>query len=200
MKHFIIASLLAFGLVATPAMAGISNTDIDLSGLTEAQKAELVQKAEALKEVTRKTESTITVEKVSEWTILGKQVGSAFIGLAGELGKTVDEVLDTTVGKVALALIIYKIAGNDILGVIGGAIWLLLFVSGWVYYMRKFMMVGTVRKEYYEGEKGKTGGLKTKTVESLHQTLGKDSRVARAWTFGLLLAVGIVIELFLVFA
>ncbi|KKN07212.1 hypothetical protein LCGC14_1069240 [marine sediment metagenome] len=197
MKHFIITSILALGLVATPAMAGsVDINDFDLGGLSKTQKIELLKNVEDMKTAAKE----VTAETVSEWAMLGKEVASAFIALAAELGKSVDEVLTTTVGKVALVLIIYKVMGNDILGVIGGAIWLMLFVPGWIYYMRKFMIVGTVHKEYYEGEKGKTGGVKTKTVESLLSIISAESRIARAWTFGLLLGVGIVIELFLVFA
>ena len=50
MKHFIIASLLAFGLVTGPAIAGtISTENFDLRGLTETQKAALVQQIEKFK-------------------------------------------------------------------------------------------------------------------------------------------------------
>ncbi len=193
MKKLIIASLLAFGLVTGPAMAGIDRNDFNLSGLNETQKAALIQQAEKMRAATQET--VVTAEKVSEWTVLGKEVASAFISLAAELGKTVDEVLTTTIGKVALALIIYKVMGNDILGVVGGLIWLMLFVPGWIYFTRKFMIVGDVVTVYDKD----TGKMVKKTVESKFKNLNKDSRVARAWTFGVLLGVGVVIELFLVF-
>lgn len=196
MKHFIIASLLAFGLVTGPAMAGsISTEDMDLRGLSETQKASLVQQIEKFKADSAATESIVTAEKVSEWTMLGKEVASAFIALAGELGKTVDELLTTTIGKVALALIVYKVAGSDIIGVIGGLLWFVIFVPSWLYFLRKYMIVGTVTKEYHDN-----GKLKSKVVERMSESLTNDQRVCRFWAFIGLLFAGIVLEMILVFA
>ena len=195
MKRFILVSLLALGLVATPAMAGtISTEDMDLRGLTESQKASLVQQIEKFKTDSAATESAITAEKVSEYAVIGKDIASAFIALAGELGKTVDELLNTTIGKVALVLIIYKVAGSDIIGVIGGLLWFVIFVPTWIYFLRKYMIVGTVTKEYHDN-----GKLKSKVVERMSASLNSDQRVCRFWAFTGLLFAGVVLEMILVF-
>ena len=183
MKRLILIGLLALSLSA-PAMAEIST-----SGLSDTQAAELQLQAAKMKaeEAVTKKEG-ITLEKVSEYTILGEQVAKALIGVASELGKEVDEVMGTTVGKIAVALVIYKVMGNDILGFIGGAIWLMIFVPGWIYYFRRFCVVDSVDKEYHEN-----GKLKSKRV------IRREASEEAVCYFTIVLVIGILIELFLVF-
>jgi len=182
MKRLILIGLLALSLSA-PVMAEIST-----SGLSETQKAELQLQAAKMKADEALTKEGITLEKVSEYTILGEQIAKALIGVASELGKEVDEVMGTTVGKIAVALVVYKVMGNDILGFIGGAIWLMIFLPAWIYYFRRFCVIDYIEKEYHEN-----GKLKTKRV--IRKNPSDDAIIY----FTVILLVGIIVELFLVF-
>ena len=108
MKKLLAALLLVASFSANAAV------QIDTSGLTESQKAELVQRAEAMK-----VTPTATVDKIDEWVNLGERIGKMFGGAAKEIGVAANEFVATPVGKWTMALIIYKVAGTDLLKIVG---------------------------------------------------------------------------------
>lgn len=87
--------------------AVIINTD----GLSEAQKAELVQQAERMKE----TKGDITTTSVEKWTNFAEVFGRTIANTAKEVGVQVNEFVKTPVGKMTAAIIIYRYAGKDII-------------------------------------------------------------------------------------
>lgn len=186
----------AFSLVALLFCGGAqAQVNVNTSGLTDAQKAKLIQMAETMKEEVAKAEqaSQFSPERVNEWTELGKNIALAFTTVAKELGVAADQFLNSTTGKVTLVLIIWKVAGQDILGLALGVMFLLTFVPLWVYFFRKLCLMKSVTIEAIEGQR-----RPKRTVEYFGKDINDDIIITR-WVMLFVLmsivAVGMLIAL-----
>lgn len=121
---------------------------VNTSGLTEQQILQLQLEASKLRD-SRTTE--ISAEKISEYTLVGQQVSQAIITVASELGKSVDDVLSTTTGKIVIFIVVWKVIGQDLMGFIVAGLWCLVMIPLWAYYFRKFC----VNYEYKYHDNGK---------------------------------------------
>lgn len=118
MKNLIAVVMCMF---AFPAFAAINN--IDTNGLTEAQKAQLVQQAEQMKNAT----PLDTANKVDQWVNIGEKIGKMLGGAAKEVGIAVNEFVQTPVGKMTAVLIVWNYMGSMIVHVLSG--WALLIIT-----------------------------------------------------------------------
>lgn len=107
------------------AVAGQSR-QLDTSGLTPEQIAELQIQASKMKSPAN---ISATVRKeATAWADLGANIGTAMVSAAKEIGVAANEFSQTGLGKIVTGIIVYKVLGRDILGVIfGGGI---LLVGG----------------------------------------------------------------------
>lgn len=109
-----------------------NKVDLNLDGLTPAQQQELVKSINEMKKSSNVSDATTTesVKEVSavmrdemvEWGMVGKGLGFALISAAKEVGVAANEFASTDLGKITTAVVIYKIVGRDILGVVFGTI------------------------------------------------------------------------------
>ena len=120
---------------------------IDLDGLTEEQGAEL--RLEAAKMRNEQDPAKVS-ERMAEYAEIGQKYGVALAATAKELGVAADELLDTTVGKVALVLIIWKVMGSELIGLLIGIPWLLIGSAIWLYLFRRMCIIESVVKEPFE--------------------------------------------------
>ncbi|NTW13908.1 MAG: hypothetical protein HGA31_02660 [Candidatus Moranbacteria bacterium] len=150
MKAMMVSFMLMVALlfVGRPALANVDG--VDLHGLTEAQKAQLVQQAEEMKA----PKEGVTAQKVNEWVDLGKNVAIAFTSAAKELGIAADAFLNSNTGKLTAALIIWKVLGQDVLHFIIGGTLLVVLIPMWAHYFRRLCVVQTVKITYPEKGKG----------------------------------------------
>ena len=95
------------------------------------------------------------------------------IGVASELGQEVDEVMATTTGKLILAVVLWKVIGTDLVQLIAGFMWFVIFLPLW---WRMFRRYGENYEEKYEDGK------------LVSRRNGKTS-VEAAWTFGIALII-----------
>lgn len=114
----ILASVLAFNAHAAT---------IDESNLTEDQKAQVAKIVAAQQERTNKELVAIdAVKKASnlsatarveteKWAELGGNMGKAAVGAAKEIGMAANEFVGTPLGKVTMAVVVYKVVGRDII-------------------------------------------------------------------------------------
>lgn len=130
MIRIFIISLLMF-LLPSIALGQVNN--IDLTDLTQEQKALLVIEAEKM----RSKSSEDIAANLSEYAEIGQKYGIALVATAKELGVAADELLDTTVGKVGLILIIWKVAGESLLGLVFGLSWLITMLPLWIFYFKR---------------------------------------------------------------
>ena len=118
MKKFLIAAAMMLSLSVANAAV-----DIDTRGLTESQKAQLVQQAEQMKKAT----PLETAEKVDKWVDVGERLGKMMGGAAREVGIAVNDFVKTPVGMMTAGLIVWNYMGSMLIHVVGG--FTILFIT-----------------------------------------------------------------------
>lgn len=139
---------LIVGLFLLVMSVGAAANSVNTNGLSEQQILQLQLEASKLRDA-RNTD--ISAEKISEYTLVGQQVSQAIITVASELGKSVDDVLSTTTGKIIIFIVVWKVIGEDLMGFIVAGLWCLTFIPLWAYYFRKFC----INYEFSYHENGK---------------------------------------------
>ena len=71
------------------------------------------------------------------WGDLGTNMGRATVAAAREMGIAVNEFVATPLGKITMALVVYKVIGKEVLGVFFGSIILLVGMLTTIYFLRK---------------------------------------------------------------
>ena len=142
MKKVIAILALCF---ATSAFSSVQA--IDTSKLSKAQVAELAAKAEEMSATTPASVSANVRQEAEAWGTLGANMGKAMVGAAREVGVASNEFASTSLGKIVVGIVAYKVIGKDILGVIVGT---LILVCGyslaiWIFLTRRW---STVKYEY----------------------------------------------------
>lgn len=134
-KLFLIVGL----LVSSLAFAEVDRT-LDVSKLTQEQRAALqLQITQLAEKKSDPTTLAVTVrEEASKWADLGKNVGTALVASAKEVGQGVNEFSQTPVGQVTTAIIVYKVVGRDVLKLIFGTLTLVIGTAVGVYIFRNF--------------------------------------------------------------
>lgn len=113
----------------------ISNAGINLTGLSDSQIAELVLQAESMKEeAASQTNQVINVEQLNQYAEFGQAFGSAISQTASEVGQATNEFIQTPAGKIAIMLIVWKIAGEELFGAISGFVWFTVMIPLWIYF------------------------------------------------------------------
>jgi len=167
----------------------LSAAELNTTGLSEEQLAQLaLQAAQMKKNITE----NVTTEKVNEWVDVGKNVGIALAATAGELGVAVDEFLKSTTGKITVVLIIWKVAGKEIMGLFVGMTLIVVFTPMWFYFFRRMCVVSVSKIEYPE-----KGFKKIKTFE-YHDGNNANMQVLR-FVMAVVLFVGVAISLLCIF-
>lgn len=128
MKKIIAIAAMALSLSAFAAV------DVNTAGLTDAQKAELIKQAEAMKSQS-KPEAQL-VEKVDKWVDVGEKVGKMMGGAAKEVGIAVNEFVKTPVGLMTASIILWSYMGSMIIHVVAGAIFFVVSFSLITYVVR----------------------------------------------------------------
>lgn len=105
-----------------PALA--AQEAINLDGLSSEQVLQLKTQAENMKE-------TKDLDKAKQWVEFGEMIGKAIGSTAKELNVAVNEFVQTPVGKMALVLIVWKVAGREVFKFGLGFLWLVFGVILW---------------------------------------------------------------------
>lgn len=142
MKGFILGLCLCF------VSANVLAADIDTSGLSAEQKAQIALQVEQMKN----SSLPPSAESAKEWADWGTNMGRAISSTAKELGVAVDEFSRTSVGKITMAVIVYKVIGKEVLRFVAGGVLFFFTIIIWARYLRKpFQTI-----EYYENGKVKS--------------------------------------------
>lgn len=129
---------LIIGLIALLAAPGLALAQtVDTSGLNAQQVAEIQAQIEAKRTETPEGKVRATVAAANEWVDIGEGIGAGVAAAARETGQVVNEFATTPVGKMTTFVILYKVIGKDILGVIVGSILMIAFVTIWLVYTNK---------------------------------------------------------------
>ena len=145
---------------------------VDTSGLSDEQHAQL-----ALTAAQMKTATDVTPQVAKEWAEVGQAIGIGLVATASELGMSVDKLMTTTTGKLAVGVIIYKVAGKDIIGILFGLVWLCIAIPIWIFFWatrgsRKLEDVVTFEKGKREDGKTKIKNYGETSTELQFMYLG----------------------------
>lgn len=118
------------------------STSIDVSKLTAEQRATITQQVNEMGG--SPTNISATVRKEAEaWGELGANMGKAMVGAAKEVGVAANEFSQTSLGKIVVFMVAYKIVGQDALGVIYGTLVLVFGYSLalWVFITKRWSYI-----------------------------------------------------------
>lgn len=122
MKNLIALFVACFASVAFAGTASQNGSYIDTSKLSKAQVAELAAQAEKMASPDPQTVSATVRKEAEAWGELGANMGKAMVGAAREVGVASNEFAQTSLGKVVVGIVAYKVVGKDLLGVVFGAL------------------------------------------------------------------------------
>lgn len=161
MKNFIVG--IALMLSMTTVSAGITSDDLgSFDKLTPTQKADVVARMAQFTSANGTTSIPASPEQMKEWVDLGSSIGKGMASIVAELGISIDKFMATSAGKIAMGLLIWKVAGEDIVGVLFAVVWFTTMVPIWIYFFRRMGM--GMKIEYPENDKGKP--VKTVTYDT----------------------------------
>lgn len=183
MKHFMLV------LLFLPMLAFGQN--LDLRGLNERQIAEL--QAQASKMKSPENVSATVRQEATAWAELGANIGTAMVSAARELGVTANEFSQTSLGKVVTLIIVYKVIGKDILGVVVGS-FILLFGFGVVLWLLMTKRFGEAKYEY----RPMFWGLWQRRVVSMYRPT-EESVVSRVLFSGAIITLSMMVGLNCIF-
>lgn len=137
---------------AAPAFAQSSDT-VNTQGLSAAQVAELEASAAKMRDPVA---NDPTLQTVTAYVEVGKGIGAGMVSAAKELGVAANDFAVTPLGQITIALIIFKVAGGQIIGIVGGLLWFAVMLPLWVHYFNRICMPKRVEDTFHENGKRKT--------------------------------------------
>lgn len=152
MRRLTFAVALLVGL-SSLAIASAKDITLDVSGLSESQIAQiqsdaLARKARGLQETGAVLNNAPSVDRISEYAKLGKDLGVGLASTAKELGVAANEFAQTPLGHVAMLLIIYKVIGSSIIHLICGFLWLTSSTAIFIYFFRRMFLYESIITNY----------------------------------------------------
>lgn len=141
-------------ILLAAALCVAQSLTIDLNGVSADLKEKLIRNKLAV--------DSVAVLRGSDWKEIAQNIGGAVKELCAALNVEVNSFAKTPVGKLTIALLVWKIVGTQVLG-LGLSILLYLFVCGvLVAYIKKFHLperitdkdgkVSYVQKFEFDGE------------------------------------------------
>lgn len=184
---YITSLFIALALVVS---AAANTVTIDVNQLPESIKQQITQQA-ALQETKAK------VAQYGEWVGLGKELGSAIDGGLSAVENHVDKIADTNVGKITMALIVYKVIGRELVHYISGIAFALTWVPIFMFILWRNHLV---RRVLTSVTVDPTTKVKTKTYEVVNQKSYRSNEIPDGVGYGLVAGIFIVVNLFIFFA
>lgn len=140
----IFMSMLNFNNLAyaqqSPANVSVQGAGFDK--LTVEQKAEVIKQISVLSNNNVKDQlipgKSITTDDLDKWANFGEKIGKGLGAAAKQLNIAVNEFADTTVGKIAIALIVWNFFGEAVVMIfVGLSVWIIGFTV--IYKIQKLM-------------------------------------------------------------
>jgi hypothetical protein len=147
MKKLLAVIAVMFALTS-PVIAQNAGCDsIAVEGLPESVVIDLKKKCiELAKPATPK----INVDSMGEYAELGKKYGVALSEVAKSIGTTVNELAQTPVGKFMLVMVAYRVMGDGVIGILGGAIWFTTMIPIWLYMFNRMVFRNRNTRRYQD--------------------------------------------------
>jgi hypothetical protein len=162
----VIAALTLFFFVASSFAQG---RHVDTDGLTDVQRAKLYEYVAVEKEKNNKKNSGESIipnapppEKLNVWVEAGVNLGKGLAEAAKQLGVAANEFVKTPVGMLTAGVILYKFIGKDLIKLVVGSTFLVVFGSTWIYFFRRICVVDRITYEEKPHPKNDKKILKSK--------------------------------------
>lgn len=130
MKRLIVAAVMAAAAFTAQAEQTTTIT------LTKEQAAQLMKSQGSAPVENAKTVSATVREEASAWGEMGTNMGRALVAASREVGVAANEFAATPLGKLTVAIVAYKLIGQDILGALIGIPMLLVILAFDIYLLR----------------------------------------------------------------
>lgn len=142
-------------------------------------------------------ETKVKVAQYGEWVGLGKELGSAIDGGLSAVENHVDKIADTNVGKVTMALIVYKVVDRELVHYLAGIAFALTWVPIFMYIMWRNHLVRRVLKSVTVCPATK---IKTTTYEAIDEKNYRSNEVPDGVGYALCAAALIFLNLAIFFS
>lgn len=136
MKYLFTLLLLLFSVTL---FAQTKTVTVDVNDLPQNLRATIEQEAE-------RQAMQHKVQAYGEWVGLGKEIGSAVDGSLSALTTNAIDFSQTDLGKITMALVIFKVAGEDLIGILIGALMMLTLIPLSSFYLFKKTRTKTLIK------------------------------------------------------
>jgi hypothetical protein len=135
-KKLLACSIMLFAALTTayaaPATSASEIKSIDVSTLTPEQKASLMSQAAELQKQSVQPPANISEtvrNEASAWGELGANMGKAAVSAAKEIGVAANDFVQTPLGKITMAIVIFKVIGASVIKLVVGGSLLVFFLS-----------------------------------------------------------------------
>lgn len=131
----IISLVLIFAVIscAPDSAHAAPSPSISASGLTQEQINAINEQIAGMKE---KSAEDKIYSKVSKWSELGSNIGTALVATAAQVGVEVGKFAATPLGMITTGIVVYKIIGRDILILSFGSLLICVGLILAMYFMR----------------------------------------------------------------
>lgn len=150
LKLFVASILLCLSGITSAADGQIDTRDLSQAQIAEIKKQVSTMKAES---VNPANISKTVRHEAEAWGDLGANMGKAMVGAAKEVGVAANDFASTSLGKIVVFIIAYKIIGKSILGVIVGTLILIVgaIMSIWIFKSSRWSEVKYAREPAFWG-------------------------------------------------
>jgi len=143
MKKLLFSLALACASLTAMADTAITLTPEQIAVLQKAQ----TQPSGSIAKIVR--------EEASEWGELGANMGKALVAAAREVGVASNEFAQTPLGKITVAIVVYKLIGEDLLGILIGVPIILIGIGFSIFFFRsKTLLASEIKFEHVPYFKG----------------------------------------------
>jgi hypothetical protein len=144
MRTFLLLMAMLFS-INTYATGSLSTNDLgEFNELTTEQQAAIVaeiakKKAANAKAVVPDVAALKDPEQLTKWVSVGTAIGTGLAETAKQLGVAADEFAKSTIGTIAVILIVWTIIGADLVQLMVGSAWLCFWIPFCVWMVKRTM-------------------------------------------------------------
>jgi hypothetical protein len=130
-----------------------STGTVDLSSLPPAQQQAILNQIDAAKKAATPSPASEALaqaqdvaDTAAKWAEIGHAIGTTLVTTARDLGTTANQFATTPVGKIVVAIVVWKYLASDITGIVTHVLVGLLFLLGGISLGLYFIRRATLRK------------------------------------------------------
>lgn len=128
----------------------VETVTVDINKLSPEARAEIESRKQMQK-----------IQQYGEWVGLGKEIGIAVDSSLASVTDRAAQFADTDMGKVTMAVLVYKIVGKDLIKMVVGCSFIVVYTIIMIFFTYKNCIKPTVYQEKIVAKDGKEEKIKT---------------------------------------